>query len=379
MDHNFGDYALEKTNIGELDVFGDLGRSHFNGLGGGDKKREREFKFVEVDDKKLIAEQQEEARRKIFAVTGLSVDESIEALEEALKDDVNFTKKNVFEKLEDQRATTREESIEMQRKALYEAGDFNVNGSRMRSEQIYLHSEELQERELQKAIASEEEQKRLKEEAAKAAVKTEALFENQATRPAVNPNRQFNNNASNNYANPTTNTTNTNRGANTGNNYAFQQQKGGNVNVGGFGGTNNKQQQANNAEGMTQEDIQYANYMMRMVKNAVVLSTQKGTSWRNYKEENEIAAELHMKNLNEKSGIKRQINKFKAFIKTKRFRVTMKVASLIGLNIAMGVVTKQIQFENTGQMLALLGISVSTFYLSRELTEDGISFGNFAF
>lgn len=81
----------------------------------------------------------------------------------------------------------------------------------------------------------------------------------------------------------------------------------------------------------------------------------------------------------ESNPIKRTIKKMKLLMKTRKFRITMKVGALMALNLATGVITKQVEFENIGQILTLLGISLSTFFLSRELAEEGISDGVMVF
>lgn len=81
----------------------------------------------------------------------------------------------------------------------------------------------------------------------------------------------------------------------------------------------------------------------------------------------------------EANPIKRTIKKMKLLLKTRKFKITMKVGALMALNLATGVITKQVEFENIGQILTLLGISLSTFFLSRELAEEGISDGVMVF
>lgn len=81
----------------------------------------------------------------------------------------------------------------------------------------------------------------------------------------------------------------------------------------------------------------------------------------------------------ETNPFKRTIEKMKLFMKTKKFRITMKVGALMALNLATGIITKQVEFESIGQILTLLGISLSTFYLSRELSEEGINEGVMAY
>lgn len=81
----------------------------------------------------------------------------------------------------------------------------------------------------------------------------------------------------------------------------------------------------------------------------------------------------------ESNPIKRTIKKMKLLMKTRKFKITMKVGALMALNLATGIITKQVEFENIGQILTLLGISLSTFFLSRELAEEGISDGVMAF
>lgn len=71
--------------------------------------------------------------------------------------------------------------------------------------------------------------------------------------------------------------------------------------------------------------------------------------------------------------------KTKKFFKSGKGRITTKVAALILLQLGMGVVGKRYQFENAGQMAVMFTMMVGSFFLTRELAEDGFDPTGLAF
>lgn len=72
-------------------------------------------------------------------------------------------------------------------------------------------------------------------------------------------------------------------------------------------------------------------------------------------------------------------HKCRKFFKSGKGRITTKVAALILLQLGMGVVGKRYQFENAGQMAMMFTMMVGSFFLTRELAEDGFDPTGFAF
>lgn len=164
--------------------------------------------------------------------------------------------------------------------------------------------------------------------------------------------------------------------------YTFEPNNvGGGINLGGtktqtttnnnFGGTTNKTTTPNNEKDYGEMRQRYNAFFRTVVSNNFAIGTQRMAGWSDDKRYTKKLIEKE--NRYENSEFKKQVNKVKHFLKSKRFKITAKVTALVCLNIVMGITTKTIEFESTRQMLTLIGISVGSFYISRELTEDGIS------
>lgn len=91
-------------------------------------------------------------------------------------------------------------------------------------------------------------------------------------------------------------------------------------------------------------------------------------------EEEETEQERRQRNAEKSMGI---VGKFKSRVKRlmnkRKTKITMKVTALIAMNMMLQIVTKTAEFENIKQMLVLLGISGSMFYLSQDLNAEGVN------
>lgn len=76
---------------------------------------------------------------------------------------------------------------------------------------------------------------------------------------------------------------------------------------------------------------------------------------------------------------KKSLRKAKLFIKGKKGKITLKVAMLLGLNMGMAVFSKRYEFENGKQMTAMFAFMMTSFFLTRELSEEGVDLGGFGF
>lgn len=91
-------------------------------------------------------------------------------------------------------------------------------------------------------------------------------------------------------------------------------------------------------------------------------------------EEEETEKERRQRNAEKSMGI---VGKFKSRVKRlmnkRKTKITMKVTALIAMNMMLQIVTKTAEFENIKQMIVLLGISGSMFYLSQDLNAEGVN------
>lgn len=76
---------------------------------------------------------------------------------------------------------------------------------------------------------------------------------------------------------------------------------------------------------------------------------------------------------------KKSLRKAKLFMKGKKGKITLKVGMLLALNMGMAVFSKRYQFENGKQMAAMFGFMMTSFFITRELSEEGIDLGGFGF
>lgn len=123
------------------------------------------------------------------------------------------------------------------------------------------------------------------------------------------------------------------------------------------------------------EDFRYI--ADKVNRHAIFFAGQRTHGWKGNRElEKEKVRHL---NREETNPIKRMINQMRVFMETKRFKTTMKVVGILTLNLASAIITKQVEFDNVMQMVSLLVIGGSTFYLSRELAEDGVDLQRLTF
>lgn len=115
-------------------------------------------------------------------------------------------------------------------------------------------------------------------------------------------------------------------------------------------------------------------YMNNEVQN---IATQRIPDW-NKKSAEEASGhfEQYARNV---PWWKKGIRKAKSFVKSKKGRITAKMAILIGMNMGMAVMSKRLKFENGQQMVGMFAFMISSFFLTRELTEEGINLNGFSF
>lgn len=76
---------------------------------------------------------------------------------------------------------------------------------------------------------------------------------------------------------------------------------------------------------------------------------------------------------------KKALSNTKSFIKGKKGRVMLKFGTYLAMNLAMGVFSKRLEFENSKQMTAMFAFMMGSFFLSRELSEEGINMNGFGY
>lgn len=76
---------------------------------------------------------------------------------------------------------------------------------------------------------------------------------------------------------------------------------------------------------------------------------------------------------------KKSLRKAKSFVKGKKGKITLKVGMLLALNMGMAVFSKRYKFEDGKQMAAMFAFMMTSFFITRELSEEGIELGGFGF
>lgn len=76
-------------------------------------------------------------------------------------------------------------------------------------------------------------------------------------------------------------------------------------------------------------------------------------------------------------GWRKWVRKAKKIVKGNKGRIMLKVGATIALQFGMAVFGKKYEFENAGQMAMMFSMMLGTFFLSRELAEDGIDISGF--
>lgn len=115
-------------------------------------------------------------------------------------------------------------------------------------------------------------------------------------------------------------------------------------------------------------------YMNNEVQN---IATQRIPDWnRPSKEEASSHFEQYARNV---PWWKKGIRKAKSFVKSKKGRITAKMAILIGMNMGMAVMSKRMKFENGQQMVGMFAFMITSFFITRELTEEGVNLNGFSF
>lgn len=319
----------------------------------------KQIKQNSIDEAKRFEEQQEESLNKLNAAFGTenATFEDLDAMfEEALQNQDPKDKEDLevkYVKTEELKAVTEEEMKERYKKLTDVSGDFNINTFK----------------EGDKAMTPEE--KRLSEERTQKAIDMGMPIETTDGKRG-DP-----------FSNSSKNRLNGGVERKTAGGKFFGETDFTNSNFGSptpptkktFAKTN-KRNNANETinENDSENEVRlkkFNNFFNGINQYVQHLGTQRVKGWR----EDKVREEQELKRMNRgvKSPVKRMVNRMKAFARTKRFRMTMKVATLMGLNLSTAILTKQVEFENVAQMLMVLGISVTTFYLSRELTEDGLA------
>lgn len=68
---------------------------------------------------------------------------------------------------------------------------------------------------------------------------------------------------------------------------------------------------------------------------------------------------------------KKGMRKAKRFLKSGKGRITMKMAVVIALQMSMAVFGKKYEFENAGQMAIMFSLMLASFFMTRELSQEG--------
>lgn len=143
----------------------------------------------------------------------------------------------------------------------------------------------------------------------------------------------------------------------------------------GYGGNaTNVTQQAPVGTGQEGENVS-SQIFAEINDGAQHLSRQKFRAWSEV-DEKESAFEAYSHNL---PFWKKGMRKVKKFFKSGKGRIMIKVSALLALNMAMAVFSKRYEFQNNKEMFAMFGFAITSFFISRELTEEGIDLGNFGY
>lgn len=114
----------------------------------------------------------------------------------------------------------------------------------------------------------------------------------------------------------------------------------------------------------------------RMNANVQRLGTQRTTGWTDYKETEEEYFAQYAKNM---PFWKRGMRKARNFFKSGKGRITMKMGIVIALQMAMAVFGKKYEFENAGQMAIMFSLMLASFFMTRELSGEGLDVSGMIF
>lgn len=114
----------------------------------------------------------------------------------------------------------------------------------------------------------------------------------------------------------------------------------------------------------------------RMNANVQRLGTQRTNGWTDYKETEEEYFSQFAKNT---PFWKRGIRKVRNFLKSGKGRITMKMGIVIALQMAMAVFGKKYEFESMGQMAMMFSLMLASFFMTRELSGEGLDVSGMIF
>lgn len=115
----------------------------------------------------------------------------------------------------------------------------------------------------------------------------------------------------------------------------------------------------------------------RMIGSIQRLAAQRTNNrWVDYKETEE---EYFARFANNTPFWKRGMRKVRNFFKGGKGRITLKMGIVIALQLGMSVFGKKYEFENMGQMIAMFSFMLASFFMSRELAEEGLDVSGMIF
>lgn len=136
--------------------------------------------------------------------------------------------------------------------------------------------------------------------------------------------------------------------------------------------TSNSQSSSNsnaNRGNTGDEPVRAMDYFGDMNSSIQRLAIQRTSGWN---KDAEPEDEIISRSMRRAKWHKKAIYKAKRFFKTGKGRITIKMGIAMALQIAMGVVGKRYEFDNAGQMAMMFSMMLASFFITRELAEEGI-------